>query len=404
MTSIGHNGGPMDGGWIKKYRAVRDHWLVGHGLHVKPGDPSKRRCHTQGEAWEDLLMECRYDDGFVSNGGKKMELRRGELIGAVSWLAHRWNWTPKVVRRFLDQLEIESMITQVNPASKKGTQRGRQAKVLSICKYDYYQSHGDPFGLSEGHPEGNHRATRGQPQGNTLRKKEEKNVGAGARARKVQEACQTRSLNDTIEQDAFSFRPDESSSVQDDDLYVNGVTIRHKNFTIDIPKIEMQLATRINVNRDQVRGWCLDVARRWSKEWSKGIMPIGASNPTKYISEQILQIDNPRNEIRIEGERIILEGSRRKYWLEQFGGDAERLELSLLQAVPYIREDGRRSIPVQVEAQLGRQVAEIKDRDKRYGAAAKANANAKTSTRGGQPKTESKEDVLARYKKLEGGI
>lgn len=176
MSKIGHNGGPLSEGWIARHRSVRDHWLVGHGIHVKPADPHRKRCHAQGEAWEDLLMECRYADATVSNGGKKMELRRGELIGAVSWLANRWNWTPKTVRRFLDQLENDGMIELKNPASEKGNQIGRQANVVTVCNYDAYQSGYEPVGQLKGQPQGDQRATTGRPEGN-IYKEEQGNKG-----------------------------------------------------------------------------------------------------------------------------------------------------------------------------------------------------------------------------------
>lgn len=165
MTDYGHNGGPSDDGWIKRYRVVRDHWLVGHGIHVKPADPSRKRCHTQGEAWEDLLMECRYYDGYVMNGGKKMELRRGELLGAVSWLANRWNWTPKTVRRFLDQLEADGMIELISPGVENGKQQGKQSSVVSVCNYDEYQSSPQAKGQATGQAEGTQRASKGQAEG-----------------------------------------------------------------------------------------------------------------------------------------------------------------------------------------------------------------------------------------------
>lgn len=174
MTDDRNNGAPMDEGWIKKHRSVRDHWLVGHGLHVKPADPNVKRCHTKGEAWEDLLMECRYEDGMVSNGGVKMELRRGELLGAVSWLANRWNWTPKTVRGFLDALETDGMIVMVRPQSREGTQKGRQSNVVSVCKYDVYQGTGYGEGRPDGQTKGDQRATRGRPEGDIYKEEERK--------------------------------------------------------------------------------------------------------------------------------------------------------------------------------------------------------------------------------------
>jgi hypothetical protein len=165
MTGIGHNGAPMSEGWIARHRAVRDHWLVGHGLLVKPADPARKRTSTQGEAWEDLCMECRYSDGAVMNGGRKMELRRGELLGAVSWLAARWNWTPKTVRRFLDQLEGDGMIELKSPGVQNGTQKGKQATVINVCNYDLYRTMRAHEGQAKGHATGEQRASTGQAEG-----------------------------------------------------------------------------------------------------------------------------------------------------------------------------------------------------------------------------------------------
>jgi hypothetical protein len=187
MTGIGHNGAPLSEGWIARHRAVRDHWLVGHGLHVKPADPTRKRCSTQGEAWEDLCMECRYSDGTVMNGGRKMELRRGELIGAVSWLGARWNWTPKTVRRFLDQLEADGMIELKSPGVQNGTQKGKQSTVITVCNYELYQSMRGYDGqakeqatgeqrASTGQAEGTQGARKGQAEGN-IYKEEQRNKG-----------------------------------------------------------------------------------------------------------------------------------------------------------------------------------------------------------------------------------
>lgn len=187
MSKIGHNGPPLSEGWIARHRSVRDHWLVGHGIHVKPADPDRKRCHTQGEAWEDLLMECRYAAGSVYNGGKKMELQRGQLVGAVSWLANRWNWTPKTVRRFLDQLENDSMIELVSPGTKEGEQKGKQASVITICNYETYQSMMEPEGQAKGQAEGKQGASKGQAEGN-IYKEEQRNKGTKEQEREEGEA------------------------------------------------------------------------------------------------------------------------------------------------------------------------------------------------------------------------
>jgi len=142
MTSIGHNGPPTfssDNGWVAIARSIRTHPLVGIHLFAKPADPLRGAVQPM-LAFIDLIMECRYEDGFVQNGGRKMEVKRGQLVGAVSWLAARWNWTPMAVRIWLDKLEADMMISRFVPgASESNKHRGRVATILSLCNYDQYQ-------------------------------------------------------------------------------------------------------------------------------------------------------------------------------------------------------------------------------------------------------------------------
>jgi hypothetical protein len=159
MSDIGnyiHNGPPEDEdtrpenvreGWIAIARALRTHWLVGFGQPVPAADP-ERGSHSRGEAFIDLIMECRYAEGIVSNGGVKMLIQPGQLVGAVSWLANRWNWTPMTVRVFLDKLQKDGMITRAAPgthsnpeigAEKRNMQKGKQAQIITLCNYREYQ-------------------------------------------------------------------------------------------------------------------------------------------------------------------------------------------------------------------------------------------------------------------------
>lgn len=148
MTEIGDNGGPKfvygGEGWIAMHRSVRDHWLVGFGKPVKPMDP-KFGAHSRNEAFTDLIMECRYEAGFIVNGGRKMEIRPGQLVGAISWLASRWNWTPQTVRTFLDKLQDDQMIERKSPGAdgENNKQKGNQSAIISVCNYERYQFVGD---------------------------------------------------------------------------------------------------------------------------------------------------------------------------------------------------------------------------------------------------------------------
>jgi hypothetical protein len=185
-------------GYVLIGRELRDHPLVGFGRSSTPADPIKRFCYSKGEAWLDLIMECRYEAGRVNNGGRLMEIQPGQLIGAVSWLGSRWNWTPKAVRHFLDQLEEEGMITiqtaantpspddhqnqealfsqtnqRTDTGKHGGKQRGKQAAVLTISKYEifqrWYRQQGQAPGQAEGQVRGKSGASEGQHL-NTLNK------------------------------------------------------------------------------------------------------------------------------------------------------------------------------------------------------------------------------------------
>ena len=179
---LGHNRPPVDdiledcndqrSGWIAISREIRDHWLVGYGKAVTPADPT-RGSYSQHEAFQDLLMECRYRKGYVVNGGRKMQISPGQVIGAISWLAARWNWTPKKVRWFLDQLVEDNMITRhlvdksgnfVEP--QRGNRYGNQSTIITVCNYTKYQSVGGWQRQSTRQSDGNQGAIEGQSRGN----------------------------------------------------------------------------------------------------------------------------------------------------------------------------------------------------------------------------------------------
>jgi len=74
--------------------------------------------------------------------------------------------------------------------------------------------------------------------------------------------------------------------------------------------------------------------------------------------------------VSFDGLTVQLHGDLRATWLAKFDDDAERLELALIAAVPYLQPNSNRPLEAQVSAQLARSVADKRDRDKRAAARA----------------------------------
>jgi hypothetical protein len=190
-----HNGGPpiddeltLDDreGWVRISRRIRGHWMVGFGRPVPPMEEG-RGAYSRAEAWIDLLMECAYDGRTVNNNGRRMEIRPGQILGAVSWLSRRWNWTPKTVRGFLDGLEEDGMITVENPwirpgsdiseeVLKPGRNKGKLANVLTVCKYAIYQLAHRTEGQVERQVQGGYGASSGPDKGDIYKEEQSNKV------------------------------------------------------------------------------------------------------------------------------------------------------------------------------------------------------------------------------------
>jgi len=67
---------------------------------------------------------------------------------------------------------------------------------------------------------------------------------------------------------------------------------------------------------------------------------------------------------------IRLDDGNRAFWLDLFEGDADRLDLALIEAAGAIQPNSRQLLALQVGRSLSRIVADRKDRDRRYAKAA----------------------------------
>lgn len=86
---------------------------------------------TQREAWMWLIMEASYKPRERRVGSAVVSLRRGQVATSIRFMAKAWQWTKSRVERFIDMLENRDMIE---------TQTETGITVITLCKYDDYQS------------------------------------------------------------------------------------------------------------------------------------------------------------------------------------------------------------------------------------------------------------------------
>lgn len=110
-----------DDGWTKSYRRK---WR--HPVFRNFRDASIWAYLTDNAAWRDG-MEVRFEDYLIT-------LARGQIAVSERFLSAGFSCDRQVIRRVLAALETAHMITR---------NKTRSATILTICKYDQYQSFED---------------------------------------------------------------------------------------------------------------------------------------------------------------------------------------------------------------------------------------------------------------------
>ena len=103
-------------GWIKVYRELADHWLARH--------PEKLGW------WVLLLLKVAHEDKKVLVGNQMVELKRGQIIASLTFLAELWQTSKRTAERFVELLEKEQMLSRCV---------SRKVSVITICNYESYQ-------------------------------------------------------------------------------------------------------------------------------------------------------------------------------------------------------------------------------------------------------------------------
>ena len=103
-------------GWIKIYRELADHWLA--------QDLQKLGW------WTILLLRVNHEDKKVLSGNQLIELKRGQIVASLSYLAELWKTSKRTAERFLELLEKEEMVRRCTR---------QKVTILTICNYESYQ-------------------------------------------------------------------------------------------------------------------------------------------------------------------------------------------------------------------------------------------------------------------------
>ena len=116
-----------------------------------------------------------------------------------------------------------------------------------------------------------------------------------------------------------------------------------------------ELPTEVLTSKNNITPFSPQTTEKVEKENSRSAW----SKMTKQSSE------GPEFAEFIDG-RIVLSKPLEAFWLPKFGDDAERLDLALIQAVPYVQENSSRSVTAQVNCQLAQNASRKIDSDKRF--------------------------------------
>lgn len=137
------------------------------------GHPLFGGAYSRRDAWLWLVANAAWKDHRVRTRGGVIEIKRGEVIAGLRFLAETWGWSAKRVRTFLGELADEGMIS-------RGQTKNQYAAIVTICNYEKYQT-APEAGASERQAKGKRRASEGQHSTKDTRDTEDKKDYARAR-------------------------------------------------------------------------------------------------------------------------------------------------------------------------------------------------------------------------------
>lgn len=139
----------MDIGYIPLSRKFFEHELW-----------QEPRVFSRAEAFADLLRRTRFEanTSTILIGAQSVEIRRGEVVASIRFLAKNWGWSKNKVDKFLDYLVDNGMITKRKPyETEKRTITRTAPTIIRLCNFDKY----NPIFPKSGHKPGHERDTKG---------------------------------------------------------------------------------------------------------------------------------------------------------------------------------------------------------------------------------------------------
>ena len=105
-------------GYVKISRAI-----FGHSMF-------KEEPYTETQAWIWFICGASYKDDTVRVGHLIVDVKRGEYVASIRFLAKKFKWTTSRVKRFLDRLTRGKMVT---------TKATQGKTLINLLNYDEYQ-------------------------------------------------------------------------------------------------------------------------------------------------------------------------------------------------------------------------------------------------------------------------
>ncbi|MBB6672605.1 Replication protein O [Cohnella nanjingensis] len=245
-------------GYISLHRDIQKHWLY-----------EEDRVFSRYEAWLDILMRVNHAEGKTTHNGTVEVVPRGSTIWSMGDMEKHWGWSNKKVKRFLDCLERDQMLSYKSTTKKT---------YLTVINYDIYQGGEEPKA-----PPMHHRSTT-----EAFQKHTNNNVNNDNKENKEPKTNRRKQVYDI---DSIPFR---SANYLYEQILVNSPDLKKPNLQnwandmrklIEIDKREpIQIARLIEwVSKDQFWSGVILSAESLRKNWDKLIVAMnrGDSN-AKY--------------------------------------------------------------------------------------------------------------------------